>query len=70
MGNELSTKEVAEKLGVDKSTITRMVQRGELKVAREIANIHLFDRNDIELFAARYEKPKGRKPIQRDEVAA
>jgi excisionase family DNA binding protein len=74
MKDRLTSKEVAERLKVHPSTITRMVQRGDLKAVVDWPTLRLFDADYIELFAATYAPPKpgpkpGPKPARR-EVAA
>ena len=62
MADKMTSEEVAQRLGVTRATISRMVQRGDLVAAGEFAGNRMFDRNYIELFAATYERdPRGRK---------
>ena len=70
MADEMTSQQVAKRLGVDKSTVSRLVKGKKLRVAARIGRICLFDRDYIELFAASYERsPRGRKTA-RERLAA
>ena len=66
MADEMTTRDVARRLGVSKVTVIRLVKREELKAAGELGNLLYFDRDYIELFAATYRPGKpGRKPARK-----
>ena len=72
MADRMTSEEVAQRLGVTRATVSRLVKGGKLAAAGEFAGNRIFDRSYIELFAATYERsPRGRKPRrQAQEVAA
>ena len=71
MAKEMTSEDVARKLGVTRSTVGKMVERGELRTAGVFARMKRFDADYIEQFALTYKRsPRGRKPAQREEVAA
>ena len=49
---ELSTREVADLLGVCRQTVARMVRRGVLTPTRKVGQSFMFRRDDIEAKAA------------------
>lgn len=50
--NLITSGQAAERLGVNRTTVHRWAERGDIPIADTVAGIRLFDSEDIDSFAA------------------